>query len=146
MFDQNDSAGIAAALLAFQTRCALGIGRFGTDSDVFAQLAVTSPNQQVQTITAPGGKAVNSLQARTTGSAFASENFGYDTPDKRLAALGAMVELAFDLLNDPNASITGTLQETPIFWGGQRGSSQNHSVQVAIVGGQVVLKHIETIV
>jgi hypothetical protein len=146
MFDQNDQAGLAAAILAFQTRCALGIGRFGTNSDVFVQLAVTSPNQQAQIITAPGGTAVNSLQARTNPSAYASENINYDNPDKRLAGLGAIVETAFDLLNDPSASITGTLQETPIFFGGIRGSAQNHSVQVAIANGQVVQKHIETVV
>jgi hypothetical protein len=144
MFDANDSAGISACLLAFQNRCALGLGSRGNNCDVFVQLAVTSPGQQTQVLTA--GNAVNSQQARTSPSSFATENFIYDDDDKHLAGLGMITEMAFDLLNDPNASITGTLQVTPIFWNGQKGASQNHSIQVALVNNQVFQKHIETTV
>jgi hypothetical protein len=144
MFDQNDTAGITASLMAFQNRCAQGLGSNGTNADVFVQLAVSSPGQQDQIISA--GNALNTLTARTTASAYATENFNYDTPDKHLAGLGTLVELAFDLLNDPNASLTGTIQVTPIFWGGQRGSAQNHTIQVAMNNGQVWQKHIETTV
>jgi hypothetical protein len=144
MFDANDSAGISACLQAFQNRCAQGLGSRGNNSDVFVQLAVSIPGQPLQNLTA--GAAVNSMQARTSPSAYATENFNYDDPDKHLAGLGSIVEMAFDLLNEPTASITGTIQVTPIFWGGQRGSSQNHSVQVAMANGQVWQKHIETTV
>jgi hypothetical protein len=144
MFDQNDKDGITACLMAFQNRCAQGLGSLGNNADVFVQLAVTIPGQPLLTLTA--GNALNSMQARTSPSAFATENFNYDDADKHLAGLGSITELAFDLLNEPTASITGTIQVTPIFWGGQRGLSQNHSVQVAIVNGQVFQKHIETTV
>ncbi len=144
MFDANDSQGINACLLAFQTRCAQGLGSRGSNCDVFVQLAVSVPGQPVQTLNP--GPAINSVQARTPGSSFVTENFNYDDADKHLAALGMITEMAFDLLGDPSASITGTLQVTPIFWGGQRGSSQNHSIQVAMANNQVWQKHIETTV
>jgi hypothetical protein len=144
MFDLNDTAGIQAGLLAFQTRCAQGLGSRGTNCDVFVQLAVTIPGQPVQVLSP--GPALNSLQARTAPSSFVTENFNYDDDDKHLAGLGAITEMAFDLLNQPTASITGTIQVTPIFWSDQRGASQNHSIQVAMANGQVWQKHIETTV
>jgi hypothetical protein len=144
MFDANDTAGIQACLLAFQNRCAQGLGSRGNNADIFVQLAVSVPGQQLQTISA--GNALNSMSARTSPSSFATENFNYDDPDKHLAALGFIVEMAFDLLGDPNANLTGTLQVTPIFWNGSRGSAQNHSIQVAMSNGQVWQKHIETTV
>ena len=61
-----------------------------------------------------------------------------------VAAAGAMAETAFELLNDPTASVTVTVQVTPIFWTGGRGSAQNHSFQIAVRGSQVVGNHIET--
>jgi hypothetical protein len=128
--------------MAFQNRCAQGLGSRGNNADVYVQLAITTPGQPVQIIKA--GDPVNSVQARTAPSAFATENFNYDDADKHLAGLGSITELVFDLLNDPNASLTGTIQVTPIFWTGQRGASQNHSVQVAMANGQVWQKHIET--
>src|SRR5471032_415604 len=88
MFDANDTAGIQACLLAFQNRCAQGLGSRGNNCDLFVQLAITIPGQQGQVLTA--GAALNSMQARTSPSSFVTENFNHDDADKHLAGLAAI--------------------------------------------------------